>query len=220
MSSTLKVHTETKLRTFNNALTVIVIALGVYIMIFPFLPHLDLWLDKAADNTGGVRYSGLLAQENNVADDNLVAAPEDNRLVIPGIQVDNPLILGSDPENVNRGVWHRPHTSTPDQGGNTVLVAHRFSYNSPATFYHLDKMANGDTFAVWWEGQEYVYEVFETVVVDATAIEIESNTEEPIVTLYTCTPVWTAVDRLVVKARLVNTDILEQETTEVGALHE
>jgi len=198
------------LRWFNNFLTAIVVALGVYMIAFPFFPYFSLWQDRLSDNTGGVRYSGLLAQENGEEDNtNLNQAPEGNRLVLPGIALDEEIIVGSDPNNIHRGAWHRPRTSTPDKGGNTVIVGHRFSYNSPATFYHLDKVEVGDTFAVWWQGQEYVYRVFQTRVVEATAVEIEDNTENPIVTLYTCTPVWTAVDRLVIRAELVNTEVLD-----------
>lgn len=196
-------------RTLNNWLTIVVVLLGAYITIFPFLPHFDLWKSRLGDDTNGVRYSGLLAAQNNIDTTALAEAPEDNRLVLPTISLDEGIVVGDDPNNVHLGVWHRPRTSTPDKGGNTVLVGHRFSYNSPATFYHLDKMKEGDTFAIWWEGTEYVYEVFATTIVEATAVEIEDNTADPIVTLYTCTPVWTAEDRLVIRARLVNTDVLE-----------
>lgn len=199
-----------RLRSFNNYLTVVVVGISVYIMLLPFLPHIQLWIAEWSDNTGGVQYTGLLAETNGEAENqNLSEAPQDNRLVLPGIQIDDPIVVGDDPANVHRGIWHRPRTSTPDQGGNTVLVGHRFSYDSPAVFYHLDKIAVGDTFAVWWEGKEYVYEVFQTRIVEATAIEIEANTDEPIMTLYTCTPVWTAEDRLVIRANLVNTEVLD-----------
>ncbi len=199
------------LRAFNNGLTVVVVLLGLYITSFPFLPYVSLWQDKLGDNTDGVRYSGLLASQSNVDTPNLKTAPKENRLVLPNISFDEPIIVGDDPNNVHLGVWHRPHTSTPDKGGNTVLVGHRFSYSSPATFYHLDKVTAGESFAIWWEGQEYVYTVTETFIVPATAIEIESNTSEAIVTIYTCTPLWTAENRLVVRAKLVNTDILKDQ---------
>ena len=199
------------LRHFNHLLTVIVLALSLYMIAFPFLPYIDLWRAQVADNTGGVQYVGLLAEENDETEnENLREAPEENRLVLPSITLDEEIVVGSDPDNIHRGAWHRPRTSTPDQGGNTVIVGHRFSYNSPATFYHLDKMEVGDTFAIWWEGKEYVYRVFQTRVVEATAIEIEDNTDEPIATLYTCTPVWTATDRLVIRGELLNPEILDE----------
>ncbi len=94
------------------------------------------------------------------------------------------------------------------------MVAHRFSYSDPATFYHLDKVKIGERFAVWWEQEEYIYEVFDISIVPPTSIEIEGPTDEAIVTLYTCTPVWTASDRLVIKARLVNTELLDDAVNE------
>jgi sortase (surface protein transpeptidase) len=33
---------------------------------------------------------------------------------------------------------------------------------------------------------------------------VEAPTDEHILTLYTCTPLWSAKDRLVIKARLIN----------------
>jgi len=198
-----------RLRSFNNYLTLVVVGLSLYIVLLPFLPIFQLWYDGFRDSTGGTRYSGLLASQNG-QNDNLKDAPRDNRLVLPSIHVDDPIVVGEDPSNVHRGIWHRPNTSTPDRGGNTVLVGHRFTYSTPAIFYHLDKVAIGDTFAIWWEGREYVYQVFDSKIVPATAIEIEDNTSEPIATLYTCTPIWTAQNRLVIQARLVNTDVLEE----------
>lgn len=199
-------------RAANNWLTALVVLLGLYITAIPFLPHLALIRDQISDDTGGVRYTGILAEQNNVSDEVLAEAPTENRLVLPSITLDEPVVVGEDPSNVHLGVWHRPRSSTPDKGGNTVLVGHRFSYSSPATFYHLDKMEVDDKFAIWWEGKEYVYQVFQTVIVGATAIEIEANTDEPIATIYTCTPVWTAENRLVVKAKLINPETLEETT--------
>ena len=40
----------------------------------------------------------------------------------------------------------------------------------------------------------------EKAVVEKTAVEIESPTEDDILTLYTCTPLWSSSKRLVVQA--------------------
>ncbi len=197
------------LKKVNLGLTVVVVVLGIYIILFPFLPHISLWIANLTDDTEGLVYQGQLSDGADV--DGLKQPPETNTLVVPRIKIDEQVIVGDDPSNVHRGIWHRPDTSTPEQGGNTVLVGHRFSYSDPAVFYHLDKMQVGDEFAVWWDDKEYVYNVFETSIVPASAIEIEANSEDPVMTLYTCTPLWTAKDRLVIKAELVNTEILEQE---------
>ncbi|MDX1766168.1 MAG: class E sortase [Candidatus Saccharimonadales bacterium] len=199
-----KFKAVTTLRRFNNGLSVVVVGLGLYLVILPFLPSLQLWIDKWFDDTSGYRYQSELAAQNNINSSDLAAPPTENTLIIPSIQVDEKVVEGSSLDVIGGGgVWRRPGTSTPDQGGNTVIVGHRFSYSDPSTFYHLDKMNQGERFAVFWNSQEYIYEVFEEKVVPATAIEIEDESPTPIMTLYTCTPVWTARDRLVIKARLV-----------------
>lgn len=180
-----------------------VVLLGIYIMAMPVLPRVSLWLNQQFDSTNGYHYQGALASgqsDNN----NLKDIPDENTLLIPGINLDEKVVEGNSLGVIGYGgVWRRPNSSTPTQGGNTVLVGHRWTYNGVSTFYNLDKVNLGDRFALYWNGKEYDYEVFETKVVPASAIEIEAQTSEPIVTLYTCTPVWTARDRLVVKARLI-----------------
>jgi sortase A len=194
---------NSKLRKVNNVLTVIVVFLSMYLIILPFIPVIQLWVSEATDNTNGVRYTGLLAEQNNVTD-NLAKPPSDNRLVVPSISLDEQIIVGEDSSNVHLGAWLRPQTSTPDKGSNTVIVGHRFSYSSPAVFYHLDKIELGDTFAIWWQGKEYVYKVFDTEIVTPDAIRIEEPTTDAIATLYTCTPIWTAQNRLIVKGKLIS----------------
>ncbi len=193
-----------RLRLFNNGLTVVVLIFSVYIIVLPFLPFLSLWWDQFSDSSNGYRYESQLAKDAGQNID-LALPPNENTIVVPSIQIDNKVAEGADISALAiDGVWRRPHTSTPDQGGNTVFVGHRFSYSNPATFYHLDKMEKGEKFAVWWNQQEYIYEVTEIVIVEATEISIEGPSVDPIVTLYTCTPIWTAAQRLVVRGKLIN----------------
>lgn len=190
-------------KRFNDGLAVVVMLLGLYIVILPWWPNISLWVTQLFDQSDGYVYRGELSS-GRADDGNLKPPPAENTLVIPSIAIDETVIEGDSLAVIGGGgVWRRPQTSTPDKGGNTVIIGHRFSYSDPSTFYHLDKIDEGERLSVWWNSQEYVYEVFESVVVPATAIEIEDNTEEPILTLYTCTPIWTAQDRLVVRARLV-----------------
>jgi len=175
----------------------------MYLAIYPMLPNLSLIIASATDSTDGVHYEGQLAQSLNVQSEDLEPAPTDNRLIIPGIHLDEEIFDSRGSASLSLGPWRRPHTSTPDKGGNTVIVGHRFSYSDPATFFHLDKMEVGDSFSIWWEGEEYLYKVFQVKVVQPTAVEIEAPTDFPIVTVYTCTPVWTASQRLVVRGTLI-----------------
>lgn len=183
----------------NNGLSIVVILMGLYIVLMPFLPQIAFWFKGGAQYV----YRGELSAGQD--DSNLIEPPRDNRLVIPDLSLDEEVIEGGNLGVINDGgTWRRPNTSTPDKGGNTVIVGHRFTYAGASTFYHLDKMKPGQKFGVWWEGKEYVYEVFAKEVVPATQLRVENPTEEPIVTLYTCTPLWTAKDRLVVQAKLIS----------------
>jgi len=193
-------------RRINDLLTVIASGLGIYLVIMPLLPQLTLPIQLLIDPTQGYHYQSRLAASTGVVG-NLQSPPAGNRLVIPRIGVDTEILIGNDPNLLHQGVWHRPLTSTPDQGSNTVLVAHRFQYTfGPTTFYHLDKLREKDRFMIFWEGQEYDYEVVGIKVVDPDQDRIEASTEDPMVTMYTCTPLWTAEKRLVVQAKLIQTD--------------
>jgi sortase A len=64
----------------------------------------------------------------------------------------------------------------------------------------LDKIASRDRIIIYWKGVEYNYNVRTIRTVSATALEIENPTDKDVLTLYTCTPPWSAKDRLVVVA--------------------
>jgi len=198
-----------------NILSCILLVIALYLIVTPFIPQIGLWISKTTDKTGGFEYVSKhplspqnVATQNNVlptANPDLKPIPKDDRLVIPSIQVDIPIVEGTSSYVLMKGGWRRPQTSTPDKGGNTVIAAHRFLYTSTngSYFYNLDKVKVGDPIVVYWKGVEYDYEVASSKQVPATAVEIESNTPDPILTLYTCTPLWTAKDRLVIVAKPV-----------------
>ncbi len=186
------------LRKLNNLLTIVIICLGMYLIISPLLPQANYWLRHITGRTGTIPYVNSLNISGNQK-----PIPKENRLVIPQIDLNAEVFDGPYASTLSKGIWHRPKTSTPDQGSNTVLVAHRFTYRSPAIFYNLDKMKKDDTFVLYWGGKEYDYKVREIKTVQPTDTYIEEPTPEPILTLYTCTPLWTSKERLVIIADLI-----------------
>lgn len=132
-------------------------------------------------------------------------ATQNGRIEIPKIGVAMALVEGRGEETMLRGAWRFPHASTPDKGGNTVIVGHRFLNlpPNPETFYSLDKISQGDTFAVEWNGETYRYRVTETKVVPPTDLSVLEQTVKPTVTLITCTPVFTTKNRLIVHAERI-----------------
>jgi sortase A len=128
--------------------------------------------------------------------------PPSNILSISEIGIYGKIYEGEGADTMNKGIWHRPHTSTPDVGGNTVLVAHRHLYTSgPDTFYHLPKLQKGSKITLYWQQKKYSYVVVDTRIVEPDESHIEKNTFEHQLTLYTCTPLWTSAKRFVVTAK-------------------
>lgn len=190
-------NNQVGLRRFNNCLTIVVIGLGLYLIIMPVLPQIMFWLQK---RTGNISNTIVYSDDGK---DGSKPIPQDNRLVIPQMGLDATVNEGKYASTLKHGLWRRPKSSTPDKGGNTVIVGHRFTYKSPAIFYHLDKVKEGDEFALFWQGKEYKYVVGEIRIVQPTQTEVEEDTTEPTLTLYTCTPMWTSKQRLVIIAKPV-----------------
>jgi sortase A len=185
----------------NDLLTVIVLLLGLYLVIMPLWPQIAFWLKKEPSINSYLAISEEKSEDgNNEAPSNKING---NKLIIPQMKLEADINEGSNVNTLSKGAWRRPNTSTPDKGGNTVIVGHRFVYSSTAIFYHLDKLKTGDEFIATWDGKIYKYRVSETKVVSPYKIQIENNTDKPILTLYTCTPMWTSKDRLVVISDLI-----------------
>ena len=199
------------MHTLHISRRIIAVCLGIaggILMLLPFLPLITSVFLPSAPIYEDYAYLGKFAQYRllNLRDQlgKIIPIPRENTLIIPKIGVNTAIIEGTTEATLDKGIWHRPKSSTPDKGGNTVLAGHRYQYvTGPHTLFSLDKVAVGDRIMLYWEGKKYIYEVFETSVVPPTAIEIENNTEEAILTIYTCTPIYTTLNRLVVKAKVM-----------------
>lgn len=192
----------------NQFLSVILLCLATYIILSPFYAEFGYTLyqiQHRGDQTNVVNSpnaSGSATMSEFVFSKGSI--PKTNNIVIPKIGVDTPILEGKSAQVLNNGLWRRPKTSSPDLGGNTVITGHRFMYSTGnKTFYHLDKLAIGDPITVYWKGKAYGYRVTSQKVVAPTEISIEEPTTDERLTLYTCTPLWTSKNRLVVTATKV-----------------
>jgi sortase A len=182
---------QPKLRQINNFLSVIVIMLALYIFVWPLLPQFMWWVKHDAPV---VSYSA----SNTIPSE---PVPAENTLLIPKLDLRQPINEGNSLAAANHGTWRRPQTATPSETNNTVIVGHRFTYKGASVFYHLDKLTIGDKIVVYWEGQAYHYEVIATKIVPPSDGSVEASTNQKLLTLYTCTPLWTAENRLVIIAK-------------------
>lgn len=190
-----------KLARVNTLLVVLIVLLNAYIIALPFAPQVIFWWQ----NRGPHGTQSQLAQQITPQRIKL-DIPKDNRLVVPSMGLDQPIIEGNNEGALMKGPWHRPNSSTPDKGGNMVIAGHRFTYANPrGTFYFLDKVKVGDNFVIYWNDKAYAYRVTVSEVVPPTQTSIEDPTAASQVTLFSCTPLWWPKDRLVVIGTLERT---------------
>ncbi len=183
-------------RQSNNLLGGLVIIVALYALLMPFLPMLTFWV-RSINPEVQASMSRLITSEDGVV--------EGNRLIIPNILVDEEIVTGDSLSVINDGgVWLRPASAQPDEAGNIILAGHRFTYNQPSgPLYHLDKVAVGDEIGLHWEGEMRRYEVVDRMTVTEDSLGIEQQTGENKLTIYTCTPLLTAENRLVIIAEEV-----------------
>ena len=105
--------------------------------------------------------------------------------------------------------WRMPENGNPKDGGNFVLSAHRFIMGltpeqtwRKSPFYSIDRLDVGDEIIIDYDGQRYTYQISQKYAVTPTAVEIESRTDEPQLTLYSCTLGGASDGREVIIAKL------------------
>jgi sortase A len=165
---------------------------------------------------------GAIDPQNIVVDpnSNVHVSPEP-RLIIPKINVDVPVIynVGYDHDSqmaaMNKGVAHFAipgADSVPGQLGNTVFSGHSSNDlfdpgDYKFIFAQLDKLQVGDTIYVNYNSIRYTYSVSTKEVVKPTNVNsLLGMNDKPYLTLITCTPLGTALNRLLIKAEQIAPD--------------
>ena len=162
-------------------------------------------------------------QANIIVDPNDTSTiTKDDRLIIPSISVDVPIIWGANAADANslnaamdKGVvWFNVQQahSRPGENGNFVVSGHSSNDwmdqgDYKFVFAPLEQMKVGDTFYVNYQEKRYVYRVSHTKVVRPTDVDaLQTDNSKPMITLITCTPLGTAIDRLLVFADQISPD--------------
>ena len=123
------------------------------------------------------------------------------RLVIPTINVDLPVLHGTTPDVMIRGVGHLEGTSLPTggYGTHTVLTTHSGKF-SATLFSRLHELDIGDTFTIYVLDRQLVYKVDSIIVILPHEIEhLRVDPDADLVTLITCTPIYVNTHRLLVR---------------------
>jgi LPXTG-site transpeptidase (sortase) family protein len=184
-------HDSFSHRKFNNLLSLAVLALAVYILLMPILPIFEWWASHSAP---------VISRSSTLHVDHSYVKRADS-LIIPRLGLSDLIHEGSSVHTLHFGVWHLPESGNPALGSNTVLAGHRYTYSGSGVFYHLDLVRQGDPITLIWNHQQYDYTVTKIEVVPPSEISVQAPTQEARLTIYTCTPLWTFTDRLVVIAK-------------------
>ena len=155
------------------------------------------------------------------------------RLIIPKINVDVPVHygIGNDTKSQNAamrdglGHFSIPGASShPGEVGNTVLSGHSsgdlfMQSDYKFVFAQLHKLENGDKIYAHYNGKRYTYAVTgkEVVYPDQVDKLVYDTAGKPVMTLITCTPLGTALQRLLVTAEQISPDPLKASAVSVDA---
>lgn len=123
-------------------------------------------------------------------------------LNVPSIGLDMPVVDGTTDVDIAISAGHMLGTAYPGQIGNSVIVGHR-GYSYGRLFNRLDELTKGDQIAVTYNGQTYQYTVYQSKVVLPTDTSVTNQTNKAkVLTLITCTPLYSSDYRLVIHAVL------------------
>lgn len=191
-------------------LELLFIALAAYLVLLPFYPEIKYRITAPTelDNQNIEQVSAQVEEiKSRLPESEYAISP--NRLIIPKIGVNAPVVVTDNEQyGLSLGAWLDPQGSTPDQGGNTVITGHRFKYLPPnnITFYLFHKLVPGDTFSVVWKGKDYYYRVKEIKIVEPSDASPYNKSTEPVLTMYTCHPIYSTEKRLVVISEQILTE--------------
>lgn len=161
---------------------------------------------------------GALAKALNLKEvEVLVPEDPDFSIIVPGIGANARVISNVDAgseqqylQALQKGVAHAQGTAFPGENGHIFLFAHSTDYfwnvgTYNAVFYLLYKVQVGDEINLFYKNQRYKYRVLQKRVVESSQVEfLTRKTNKEFLTLQTCWPPGTALQRLLVLATKVD----------------
>jgi sortase A len=123
-------------------------------------------------------------------------------LSIPSINLEVPVLEGTDELTLNRAVGHIDGTPEPGQNGNVGIAGHRDGF-----FRGLKDLQQGDAIELITQKERYRYVVDEILIVSPEDVSVLRSRSKTSLTLVTCYPfyyVGSAPKRYIVHASIAN----------------
>jgi sortase A len=127
-------------------------------------------------------------------------APALALLRIPKINLEVPVLEGTDDLSLNRAVGHITGTAKPGENGNVGIAGHRDGF-----FRGLKDVSTGDTIEIVTPDGVNRYVIDEITVVEPANVSVLAPRADPSITLVTCYPFYfigSAPQRYIVRASL------------------
>jgi sortase A len=119
-------------------------------------------------------------------------------LRVPKIDLEVPVLEGTEEPALNRGVGHIDGTPRPGEPGNVGIAGHRDGF-----FRGLKDLTAGDVIEMETLSQKLRYRIQSITIVSPQSVEVLEPTAEPALTLVTCYPFYyagSAPQRFIVRA--------------------
>ncbi len=177
-----------------NVVAIALILTGLSLMFWIARPYASLYLSS------GQREALI----KKVSSDEI----NENRIVIPSVLVDAPIIEGFTKEALEIGIGHVKGSAVPGEDGNVILAGHNYAYfvnGEQNLFSLLHLIKEGSKIYVFYEGKRYVYYAKDKKTVPRDSPEVLIPTPYPQLTLVASASSWSSATvsstrRLLIKA--------------------
>ena len=181
----------------------------------PELPHSNI-----ANGHALPPYSKFPELTQNADAALLEDVPDDGQtwLVIPRLYLRIPVVKGTDNPDLDLGAGWYPSTDSPGTSGNVGLAGHRTT--APAPFFFLDKLEVNDSIYLVVKDKLFRYLVIAAdngvayKIVQPADISVIKRLGFDAITLTTCTPIGSDAERLIVHAKLSNSQTFSRKQSQ------
>ena len=128
-----------KISKINNLLLGLILLVNAYIILAPVLPGIVFHFES---HSGRRQQLQAAIQPKSTAKPTGPVAAQPNHVIIPSMLLNQPILEGTVAhqfQTLAQGIWRWPSGSTPDEGGNTILIGHRFHLHQSARRFLLLK---------------------------------------------------------------------------------
>jgi len=126
------------------------------------------------------------------------------RLVIPSLDQDVLVQNNVDTESLRSGpgLYEYSQLPAPDTNANVSIAGHRDIEG--AEFYYIDRLTDGDLMYLVYQEKVYIYQYESTQIIQSDNWNPIACKDYPCLTLTSCDPIGTFINRIVVTGRLVD----------------